>query len=160
MDAFLRWRNYLVLGLEKKAVIKAREEAQDWQRYDMIIVYVFFAWEVKTTTIQYTLAQFLPTQNLNNMKMWWVENNAFGLFMVWGWINMYLTSCWCCICWSPGCSWRFLVTGEGQWASKRKSLCLCKDWGRRGCQGADIMEDGWWEMIKNLSIEWLFMISF
>ena len=26
--------NYLVLGLEKKAVIKAREEAQDWQTYD------------------------------------------------------------------------------------------------------------------------------
>ena len=27
--------NYLMLGLEKKAVIKAREEAQDWQTYDM-----------------------------------------------------------------------------------------------------------------------------
>ena len=48
--------NHPVLGLEGKAVIQAREEAQDWQRYDtvrMIIVYFFTAWEVKTTTIQY-----------------------------------------------------------------------------------------------------------
>lgn len=31
--------NYLVLGLEKKAVIKAREEAQDWQTYDTCMNY-------------------------------------------------------------------------------------------------------------------------
>ena len=43
----------LMLGLEKKAVIKAREEAQDWQTYDMIIVCFFSAWEVKTTTIHF-----------------------------------------------------------------------------------------------------------
>ena len=48
--------NSLVLGLEKKAVIKAREEAQDWQRYDMNYNCVFL---LKTTTIPYTLPQFL-----------------------------------------------------------------------------------------------------